>query len=152
MAFLFTTTFEFIAEYNGELLGIVNDMAESDCIYTMTSASSLRANSTITSNLLYIYIYFRTYHDYAKSMGTRFTKPDLAVAFNSGCSESQAVSSWKKTIEFLVQNKIPSVFTVGFILSIISFLHLNTHLTNCSVTIVKRLKRMLQSSRALVQS
>jgi len=52
------------------------------------------------------------YHDYAKSMGTSFTKPDLAIAFNSGCSQ-EAVSSWKETIGFLVRNNIPSVFTVG---------------------------------------
>ena len=46
-------------------------------------------------------------------MGTTFTKPDLAIAFNSGCSQ-EAASSWKETIVFLVQNKIPSVFTVGY--------------------------------------
>ena len=87
--------------------GIVNDEAENDGIYTMTSTSSGKFNDHFT------YLYFRTYHDYAKSMGTTFTKPDLAIAFNSGCSQ-EAASSWKETIVFLVQNKIPSVFTVGY--------------------------------------
>jgi splicing suppressor protein 51 len=45
-------------------------------------------------------------------MGATFTKPDLAIAFNSGCSQ-EAVSSWKETIAFLMQNNIPSIFTVG---------------------------------------
>ncbi|KAF9468454.1 hypothetical protein BDZ94DRAFT_1246823 [Collybia nuda] len=50
------------------------------------------------------------YHTYATSLGHKFIKPDLAVAFNSGCSQ-EAVSSWKDTISFLVKNKITSVFT-----------------------------------------
>jgi splicing suppressor protein 51 len=46
-------------------------------------------------------------------LGTKFKKPDLAIAFNSGCSQ-EAVLSWKETIMFLRQNSIPSVFTVRF--------------------------------------
>ncbi|KAG6884773.1 hypothetical protein C0993_008376 [Termitomyces sp. T159_Od127] len=51
----------------------------------------------------------QTYHEYAKSLGDKFTKPDLAVAFNSGLSED--MSSWRDTISFLIENKVPSVFT-----------------------------------------
>ncbi|KAG6897625.1 hypothetical protein C0992_012854 [Termitomyces sp. T32_za158] len=52
----------------------------------------------------------RLYHDYAKSLGDTFMKPDLAVAFNSGLSAEDA-SSWKDTISFLITSKIPTVFT-----------------------------------------
>ena len=95
--------------------GIVNDKAESDCIYTMTSNVTfiiIIINDSLFFYLPYFFFSFRTYHDYAKSMGTKYTKPDLAIAFNSGCS--QAVSSWKETIVFLKQNNIPSIFTVSF--------------------------------------
>ncbi|KAF9259006.1 hypothetical protein L218DRAFT_963991 [Marasmius fiardii PR-910] len=50
-----------------------------------------------------------TYHEYVKRQGTRYLKPDIAVAFNSGSSENPA--SWKETMELLVKKKIPSVFT-----------------------------------------
>ncbi|KAF8060173.1 hypothetical protein FPV67DRAFT_333871 [Lyophyllum atratum] len=55
-------------------------------------------------------LFTQNYHDLAKSLGSRFTKPDLAVAFNSGSAEMD-VPSWKETISFLVKNHIPSVFT-----------------------------------------
>ncbi|KAG6826085.1 hypothetical protein H0H92_001167 [Tricholoma furcatifolium] len=52
----------------------------------------------------------RPYHEHANALGSRFTKPDLAVALNSGCSQDD-ISSWKPTISFLIENHIPSVFT-----------------------------------------
>ncbi|KAG6844793.1 hypothetical protein H0H87_003722 [Tephrocybe sp. NHM501043] len=55
-------------------------------------------------------LFAQTYHEYAKSMGSSFERPDLAVAFNSGSSQ-EATASWKETISFVVQTKIPSVFT-----------------------------------------
>ena len=94
-------------------------------------------------------MYPRTYHDYAKSLGTKFTKPDLAIAFNSGCSQ-EAVSSWKETIIFLSQNNIPSVFTVGyFLISLVLYLN-KFQLTR--LIIVKKLKRRPQSSLALASN
>ncbi|KAF5360216.1 hypothetical protein D9757_010531 [Collybiopsis confluens] len=50
------------------------------------------------------------YHDYASERRYKFTKPDLAIAFNSGLSQVE-VESWERTIRFLVDEKIPSVFT-----------------------------------------
>ncbi|KZV73819.1 hypothetical protein PENSPDRAFT_742311 [Peniophora sp. CONT] len=52
----------------------------------------------------------RAYHDYARRAGSAFQKPDLAVAFNSGCSQEE-VDSWTPTIKFLVDAHIPTVFT-----------------------------------------
>ncbi|KAK0184854.1 hypothetical protein F5146DRAFT_938103 [Armillaria mellea] len=48
------------------------------------------------------------YHE----LGARSTlqNPDLAVAFNSGLSEESA-GTWPETIKFLVERKIPSIFT-----------------------------------------
>ena len=54
----------------------------------------------------------RTYHDFILSQGSSYVKPDLAVAFNSGCSQEETIS-WKKTIASLVEHAIPSVFTVS---------------------------------------
>jgi len=48
------------------------------------------------------------YHEYAQKLGTKFVKPDIAIAFNSGSSE---IESWANTIKFLVDEKIPSAFT-----------------------------------------
>ncbi|KAK7026781.1 hypothetical protein VNI00_015439 [Paramarasmius palmivorus] len=50
-----------------------------------------------------------TYHDYVKKQGTRYTKPDIAVAFNSGCHESP--SSWTETFKVLVQQGVTCLFT-----------------------------------------
>ncbi|KAJ6559841.1 hypothetical protein B0H19DRAFT_1145901 [Mycena capillaripes] len=51
------------------------------------------------------------YHDLPQKMGNSYLIPDLAIAFNSGASEANYTAAWKKTIAFLVANKIPSVFT-----------------------------------------
>ena len=137
----------------GELSGIVNDKAESDFIYTMTSKCH---HININDHFL-LTLYLRAYHDYAQSMGTTFTKPDLAIAFNSGCSQ-ESVSLWKETIFFLMQNKIPSIFTVSYFVNEIylcfwktsQYIYFQNQTINFSLTLVKRLKRMRQSSRALV--
>ncbi|KAG6889200.1 hypothetical protein C0995_002660 [Termitomyces sp. Mi166 len=55
------------------------------------------------------HIAIQPYHEYAKSLSSKFTNLDLAVAFNSGLSEDTL--SWEETILFLVKNKIPTVFT-----------------------------------------
>ncbi|PPQ95961.1 hypothetical protein CVT26_016127 [Gymnopilus dilepis] len=52
----------------------------------------------------------KTYHDYIIDQGSKFTKPDLAVAFDSGCSQED-IESWKKSYKALHQRNIPSVFT-----------------------------------------
>ena len=54
----------------------------------------------------------RTYHDYIIDQGSKYTKPDLAVAFDSGCSQED-IESWKKSYKALHQRNIPSVFTVS---------------------------------------
>ncbi|KAF8963225.1 hypothetical protein BDZ97DRAFT_1661795 [Flammula alnicola] len=51
-----------------------------------------------------------TYHEFVASQGRRYVKPDLAVAFNSGCSEED-VSSWKTTLVLLAQRNVPTIFT-----------------------------------------
>ncbi|KAG7086033.1 hypothetical protein E1B28_003554 [Marasmius oreades] len=50
-----------------------------------------------------------TYHEYVKKQGARYTKPDVAVAFNSGASDY--AGSWKETMKLLVTKKVPTVFT-----------------------------------------
>ncbi|KDR78139.1 hypothetical protein GALMADRAFT_94674 [Galerina marginata CBS 339.88] len=52
----------------------------------------------------------KTYHDYITSQGTKYTKPDLAIAFNSGCSQEE-VQSWQRTLLALAQQGVPAVFT-----------------------------------------
>lgn len=52
-----------------------------------------------------------TYHQFITKSGNNFVKPDLAVAFNSGCSQED-VQSWKETLVVLAKRKIPTVFTV----------------------------------------
>ncbi|VDC00689.1 unnamed protein product [Peniophora sp. CBMAI 1063] len=52
----------------------------------------------------------RMYHEYAKRGGSSYSKPDLAIAFNSGCSQEEA-DTWKPTIKLLVDGHIPTVFT-----------------------------------------
>ncbi|KAF8872797.1 hypothetical protein CPB84DRAFT_1838982 [Gymnopilus junonius] len=52
----------------------------------------------------------KTYHDYIIDEGSKFIKPDLAVAFDSGCSQED-IESWKKSYVALHQRGIPSVFT-----------------------------------------
>lgn len=41
-----------------------------------------------------------------------YVKPDLAVAFDSACSQED-MPSWKETLEKLVDFGIPTVFTVN---------------------------------------
>ena len=118
----------------GELSGIVNDKAESDFIYTMTS----KCHHINTNDHFLLTLYLRAYHDYAQSMGTTFTKPDLAIAFNSGCSQ-ESVSLWKETIFFLMQNKIPSIFTVSCFVNEIYLCfgkHLNTFIFKTKLLIL----------------
>ncbi|TRM60620.1 hypothetical protein BD626DRAFT_504661 [Schizophyllum amplum] len=55
-------------------------------------------------------LYSRTYHEYALRLGSAYEVPDLAVAFNSGCSQ-EARDSWVGTIKHLVQRKVPTIFT-----------------------------------------
>ncbi|TRM60622.1 hypothetical protein BD626DRAFT_504669 [Schizophyllum amplum] len=55
-------------------------------------------------------LYSRTYHEYALRLGSAYEVPDLAVAFNSGCSQ-EARDSWAGTIKHLVQRKVPTIFT-----------------------------------------
>ncbi|KAL1745784.1 hypothetical protein HDZ31DRAFT_81668 [Schizophyllum fasciatum] len=55
-------------------------------------------------------LYTRTYHDYAIRLGSAYEVPDLAIAFNSGCSH-EARESWEGTIKHLVRRKVPTVFT-----------------------------------------
>lgn len=52
-----------------------------------------------------------TYHQFIARSGDNFVKPDLAVAFNSGCSQED-VQSWKETLVALAKHKVPTVFTV----------------------------------------
>ena len=54
------------------------------------------------------------YHDYANTLGSKYIKPDLAIAFNAGFLE-ESQESWRPAINFLVQNKVPSAFTVCFV-------------------------------------
>ncbi|KAF8884513.1 hypothetical protein BD779DRAFT_778840 [Infundibulicybe gibba] len=54
--------------------------------------------------------YSETYHGFMRGHGATLPRPDLAVAFNSGASE-MSTSSWQETMEYLVQNRIPSLFT-----------------------------------------
>lgn len=49
-----------------------------------------------------------TYHAFRAS--SRYTKPDLVVAFNSGVHEAE-VEQWRPTLEGLIQEGIPCLFT-----------------------------------------
>ncbi|KIM42026.1 hypothetical protein M413DRAFT_445209 [Hebeloma cylindrosporum] len=55
-------------------------------------------------------LYDLPYHEVVSKQGGKFVKPDLAIAFNSGCSQED-VSSWEATLRVLAQRKIPTVFT-----------------------------------------
>ncbi|KAI3609917.1 zinc finger mynd domain-containing protein 17 [Moniliophthora roreri] len=50
-----------------------------------------------------------TYHEYVKKQGSKYNRPDIAIAFNSGIHES--ASSWQETVELLVQKSVPFIFT-----------------------------------------
>ncbi|KAJ7085971.1 hypothetical protein C8R43DRAFT_1051400 [Mycena crocata] len=52
------------------------------------------------------------YENLPAAMGSRFRRPDLAIAFECGAAGGPPeVASWKKTIDFLVARNIPTVFT-----------------------------------------
>ncbi|KAF8884508.1 hypothetical protein BD779DRAFT_778751 [Infundibulicybe gibba] len=56
------------------------------------------------------YYYPEMYYDFMRGHGATLPKPDLAVAFNSDSSDTET-SSWPETMQCLVQNQIPSLFT-----------------------------------------
>ena len=50
------------------------------------------------------------YHDFANT--SFYEKPDLIVAFNSGCVDGDdADSDWDKTIRLIVESNVPALFT-----------------------------------------
>ncbi|KAG8936342.1 hypothetical protein FRC02_002935 [Tulasnella sp. 418] len=49
------------------------------------------------------------YHDWVHSLGDQYTKPDIAVIFNSGIHEEE--SSFAPTIRLLVEQGIPTIIT-----------------------------------------
>lgn len=50
------------------------------------------------------------YHDFAKS--TFYEKPDIIVAFNSGCADGDdAESDWTPTLRLIVDSDVPALFT-----------------------------------------
>ncbi|KAJ7119992.1 hypothetical protein C8R46DRAFT_929313 [Mycena filopes] len=51
-----------------------------------------------------------TYHSYVQKEGSKFEVPDLAIAFNSGASQS-SMHSWPPTFKILLERKVPSLFT-----------------------------------------
>ncbi|KAF8881428.1 hypothetical protein CPB84DRAFT_1687229 [Gymnopilus junonius] len=68
----------------------------SDCVH---SERSIAFNS-----------YPTTYHQYMDDRDS--TKPDLAIAFNSGCSKSD-IEYWKTTYRALFRKRVPSLFTAS---------------------------------------
>ncbi|KAK1221519.1 hypothetical protein PQX77_015638 [Marasmius sp. AFHP31] len=69
------------------------------------SSECLRRNRKRTHEL-----HAMLYHEYVENLDSKFMKPDLAIAFNSGANTYQD-DNWKETIEVLVKRKIPSAFT-----------------------------------------
>jgi hypothetical protein len=53
-----------------------------------------------------------TYHDFVRKQGDQFETPDLCIAFNSGATQGHVGYTWQTSIKFLVEHKIPSLFTV----------------------------------------
>ncbi|KAJ6554867.1 hypothetical protein B0H19DRAFT_1154664 [Mycena capillaripes] len=51
-----------------------------------------------------------TYHGYVQHQGTKFEKPDLCIAFNSGASQ-ESIHTWPATFKLLIERKVPSLFT-----------------------------------------
>jgi hypothetical protein len=51
------------------------------------------------------------YHIFVQNQGSKFQKPDLCIAFNSGASVV-STHTWLPTLKLLVEGKIPTVFTV----------------------------------------
>ncbi|KAJ7239505.1 hypothetical protein C8J57DRAFT_1245938 [Mycena rebaudengoi] len=52
-----------------------------------------------------------TYHDFVRKQGDQFETPDLCIAFNSGATQGHVGYTWQKSIKFLVERKLPSLFT-----------------------------------------
>ncbi|KAJ7714781.1 hypothetical protein B0H14DRAFT_3014907 [Mycena olivaceomarginata] len=50
------------------------------------------------------------YHIFVQDQGSKFQKPDLCIAFNSGASVV-STHTWLPTLKLLVEGKIPTVFT-----------------------------------------
>ncbi|KAJ7660558.1 hypothetical protein B0H17DRAFT_1095046 [Mycena rosella] len=50
------------------------------------------------------------YHNFVERQGSKFEKPHLCIAFNSGASQV-STRTWLPTLKLLVQGKIPTVFT-----------------------------------------
>ncbi|KAK6971954.1 MYND-type domain-containing protein [Favolaschia claudopus] len=51
-----------------------------------------------------------TYHAFVQNKGTKYEKPDLCIAFNSGASQ-ESIQTWPATFKLLVERKVPSLFT-----------------------------------------
>ncbi|KAJ7839648.1 hypothetical protein B0H13DRAFT_2101891 [Mycena leptocephala] len=51
-----------------------------------------------------------TYHGFVQNRGSKFERPDLCVAFNSGASQ-ESMNTWPTTFKLLVERKIPTLFT-----------------------------------------
>lgn len=75
-----------------------NTVVTFDCCPACTNAN--RTRSAV--------IFKGVYHDFAQSADYR--KPDLAVAFNTGCSQMH-VAQWLPTLQYLVEAGHPTVFT-----------------------------------------
>jgi len=52
----------------------------------------------------------KTYHDYANA-SKHFTKPDFVAAFNTGMFEEPDTSSWKPSLDIILDMDVPSIFT-----------------------------------------
>ncbi|KAJ7225071.1 hypothetical protein B0H12DRAFT_1060134 [Mycena haematopus] len=50
-----------------------------------------------------------TYHGFLQNKGTKFEKPDLCIAFNSGSSQ-ESMHTWPATFKLLIDRKIPALF------------------------------------------
>jgi hypothetical protein len=64
-------------------------------------------------NQLWLRIVHSDYEKLHRTLGVRYTVPDLAIAFNSGVSDPAFVTGWEKTIAFLLSHNVPCVFTVS---------------------------------------
>ncbi|KAJ7484126.1 hypothetical protein FB451DRAFT_1231594 [Mycena latifolia] len=51
-----------------------------------------------------------TYHEFVQTRGSKFKKPDLCIAFNSGAHQVE-MYPWPATLRLLVGRKIPALFT-----------------------------------------
>uniref|UniRef100_A0A8H7XLM9 Mitochondrial splicing suppressor 51-like C-terminal domain-containing protein n=1 Tax=Psilocybe cubensis TaxID=181762 RepID=A0A8H7XLM9_PSICU len=86
-----------------ELAGITGQKQTSNVMKTCPACTRSGRKRT------FIY-YPTTYHQYVSESGTNFVNPDLAVAFNSGCSQ-EYTDLWKESLVVLIKHRIPAVFT-----------------------------------------